>query len=61
MKGLMISSDFNDKILNGGMAINKRNYMVLNKCCKNLDLFIVKKRKELKYYMKLLRQKIFME
>ena len=43
MKGLMISSDFNDKILNGEMAINKRNYMVLNKCYKNLDLFIVKK------------------
>lgn len=60
MKGLMISSDFNDNVLDGGMAINKRNYIVLNKCCKKLDLFIVKKKKEHKYYMKLLQQKIFM-
>lgn len=45
MKGLMISSNFNDKVLDGGMIINKRNYMVLNKCCNNLDLFIVKKKK----------------
>lgn len=44
MKGLMISSDFRGKILDGGMAINKRNYMILNKCCEELDLFVIKKK-----------------
>lgn len=39
----MISSDFRGKILDGGMAINKRNYMILNKCCEELDLFVIKK------------------
>lgn len=65
MKGLMISSDFRGKILDGGMAINKRNYMILNKCCEELDLFVIKKRihfiRKLNYYMRFLRQKIFME
>lgn len=59
MKGLMISSDFNDKILNGGMAINKRNYMVLNKCCKNLDLFIVKKKKRSQILYEIITAKNF--
>lgn len=38
MKGLIITSEFDDKILDGGEFINKRNYEILYKCCDRLDI-----------------------
>lgn len=38
MNGLLITSDFDNKILDGGQYVNKRNYEVLSKCCENLDV-----------------------
>ena len=38
MRGLIISANFDKKILDGGQYVNKRNYEVLSKCCENLDI-----------------------
>ena len=44
MRGLLISTDFDNKILDGGEFINKRNFLILKECCDEIDILKTRKK-----------------